>query len=133
MNRAKQATEVTDRLAVQGKYPRFEYDKLKPEMDKLEKELPGSSVLERAALAAQRTGNEAQLLPPAPAAPMSQPAVPSMSAASGMTGAPPQQSQQGPSYEQVWTQAAKLGMGRNSVDQGVALDQLLKMKLGMSK
>jgi hypothetical protein len=127
--RAKQATEVTDKLAVEGRYPQFDYAKLKPEMDKLGAELPGTSVEERAALAAQRTGNEAMLLPPTQQAPMSQPAVPSMSAASGAVGAyQAQPNQNGPTQDQLWTLAAKQGMARNTVDQGATIDALLKMR-----
>jgi len=127
--RAKQATEVTDKLAVEAKYNQFDYAALKHEMDKLEAELPGSSVLERAALAAQRTGNEAMLLPATPVAPMSQPIVPSMGAVAGAVGA--HQQPQGNIVDQdkqLWTLAAQQGMARNTVDQGATIDALLKSR-----
>lgn len=129
LTRVKQASEVTDRLAVEGKYNQFDYAALKPVMDKLEIELPGTSVLERAAMAAQRTGNEAMLLPAAPVAPMSQPVIPSLSSVAGGVGAPAQPQEDAAATDQrLWTLAAKQGMARNTVDQGATIDALLKSR-----
>ncbi len=130
LQRAKGAIEVTDKQAVMERYGQFDYPTLKPVMDELEKELPGSSVLERAAMAAQRTGNEVMLLPASPQAPVSQPAVPSMQAAASVLGLS-QAPQTGPTYEQKWGEAAKLGMQRKTVEQGVYIDSLLKEKVNL--
>ena len=126
--RAKQATEVTDKLSVEAKYNQFDYAALKPEMDRIGAELPASTPLERAVLAAQRTGNEAMLIPLAPQAPMSQPVVPSSNAVSGAVGyhQPASQGYTAEIDKQLWNQAAKQGMSRQSVDQGATIDAILK-------
>ena len=77
--------QMKDKTQVVEQYPAFEYDKYKPDMDKLRAEVPQITALEAAQIIAAK--NDPKMLLPVEAdAPVTMPTRPSMEAASGTRG-----------------------------------------------